>query len=187
MKLVDVLRRSVPFAAAMLVVVQTPPASAGGQGSQGSRVPGVVTPAADQAGSKPERRVQITFTKWANVVDGFTLLEGFTGGDVVGDLVGESLQTQLSYKGDIRRLEAVYGVQAGDRSFTALIRGGRTTNPGDAILDGVILAGWRTGAPVHVEFRVVPAPSATESGCEGAPAGRTCFEGTITVGRAPRR
>ena len=184
MKLLDVLGSSVPFAVAMLVIVQTPPADAEGQGS---RVPGVVTPAADQAGGSTERRVEITYTKWVNVVDGVNLLEGFTGGDIVGDFVGEVLQSQLSYNGDIRRLEAVYGVQAGAHSFTALIRGGRTNNPGDAILDGVILAGWRTGAPVHVEFRVVPAPSATESGCEGAPAGRTCFQGTIDVGRAPRR
>ena len=183
MKLVDVQHRIVPFAAAMLVLVQTPPTLAG---QQGSRVPGVVTPASKAADSRSSRPVEITFTKWVNVVDGFNLLEGFTGGDVVGDFTGESLQAQRSYNGEIQRIEATYGVLAGDRSFTALIRGGRTTNPGDAILDGVILAGWRTGAHVHVEFRVVPAPSPTESGCEGAPVGKTCFQGTIHVGRAPR-
>jgi hypothetical protein len=183
MKLMDVQRRVVPFAAAMLVVIQMPTTLAGGQGA---RVPGGVTPALEAAGTRSHRPVEITFTKWVNVVDGFNLLEGFTGGDIVGEFMGESLQSQRSYNGEIQRIEATYGVQAGDRSFTALIRGGRTTNPGDAILDGVILAGWRTGAPVHVEFRVVPAPSPTESGCEGAPAGKTCFQGTIQVGRAPR-
>ena len=131
--------------------------------------------------------VEITFTKWARVVGGITLLEGFAGGDVFGTFAGEVLQTQLSSDGAIRRIEAIYKVQAGDRSFTALIRGGRTNNPGDAILDGVILAGWRTGADVHVEFTVIPAPSPLDAGCYGAPAGLTCFEGTISVGRAPSK
>jgi hypothetical protein len=48
-----------------------------------------------------------------------------------------SLQSQLSYVGAIQRMEAIYQVVSGDRSFTAHIRGGRTTDPGDAILDGV--------------------------------------------------
>lgn len=58
-------------------------------------------------------------------------------------------------------------VQSGDHSFTALIRGGtretKTGQPaslsGAALLDGVVLTGWRT---------------------------RPCFQGTITVGRSPR-
>jgi hypothetical protein len=183
MTLVLVKRRIVLAAAAMLVLFQIPPTLAAGQGA---RVPGVVTPDSKAAGGRSRRPVEITYTKWVNVVDGFTLLEGFTGGDVVGDFTGEALQAQRSYNGEIQRIEATYQVLAGERSFTALIRGGRTTNPGDAILDGVILAGWRTGAPVHVEFRVVPAPSSTESGCEGAPAGITCFQGTIQVGLPPR-
>jgi hypothetical protein len=51
---------------------------------------------------------------------------------------------------------------------------------GAALLDGVILAGWRTGAPVHVAFDTIT------TGCFGAPAGKTCFVGTIHVGRVPR-
>jgi hypothetical protein len=120
------------------------------------------------------------------VVDGVTFLEGFTGGDAEGVFAGQVLRSQLSYDQRIVSLEAIYEVQAGPRSMSALIRGGRTNNPGDAILDGVILDGWRTGANVHVEFQRKPPPSPTESACEGAPAGLTCFEGTITVGRAPR-
>ena len=142
--------------------------------------PAVVAGQFDQA-----RPVEITYTKWVKVVGSVTLLEGFTGGEVAGTFAGEVLQTQLSSDGAIRRLEAVYEVQAGDQSFTALIRGGRTTNPGDAILDGVILAGWRTGAEVHVEFKVIPAPSPLDAACYGAPAGLTCFQGTISVGRVP--
>lgn len=135
--------------------------------------------------SDQARPVEITYTKWVRVVGGITLLEGFTGGDVAGTFAGEVLQSQLSVDGAIRRIEAVYEVQAGDQSFTALIRGGRTNDPGDAILDGVILAGWRTGATVHVEFKVIPAPSPLDPACYGVPAGLTCFQGTISVGRVP--
>ena len=84
------------------------------------------------------------------MVDGVTLLEGFTGGDVEGVFAGPVLRSQLSYDQRIVSLEAVYEVQAGPHSLTALIRGGRTNNPGDAILNGVVLDGWRTGANVHV-------------------------------------
>jgi len=63
--------------------------------------------------------------------------------------------------------------------FTALIRGGTNRATGTALLDGIVLAGWRTGAPVHVEFETVV-------GCMGATATTTCFEGTIQVGRVPK-
>jgi hypothetical protein len=142
-------------------------------------------PAAAAGQSDLAQPIEITFTKWVRVVDGFTLLEGFTDGDAVGTFAGQVLQSQMSYERHIVRLEAIYGVDAGDRSFVSLIRGGRTTDPGNAILDGVVLSGWRTGAPVHVEFHVIPAPSPTESGCFGAPAGLTCFQGVIRVGRVP--
>jgi hypothetical protein len=145
----------------------------------------LLTPAVGADQFNQAKPIEITYTKWVRVVGSITLLEGFTGGDVVGTFAGEVLETKLSFDGAIRRIEAVYEVQAGDQSFTALIHGGRTTNPGDAILDGVILAGWRTGAEVHVEFKVIPAPSPLDAACYGAPAGLTCFQGTISVGRVP--
>jgi len=72
----------------------------------------------------------------------------------------------------------------GDRSFTALIRGGQDA-AASGKLDGVILAGWRTGARVRVEFvRHVPfAP--TEFACPDAPINKVCFEGTLEIGSAP--
>ena len=70
---------------------------------------------------------------------------------------------------------------AGKHSFTALIRGGTSRDTGAAQLDGVILFGWRTGARVQVEFQTMPAPSPTESGCDGAPPGINCFQGTIHI------
>jgi len=128
------------------------------------------------------RPVDIAFTKWVTT---FPLMEGFWGGDLANKYVGEVLQRQVSVNpalNGIIRLEAIYEIQNGDRSFTALIRGGSNNVTGAAQLDGVVLAGWRTGARVHVEFDTFPATT----GCFGAPAGKTCFVGTIHVGRAPR-
>lgn len=78
----------------------------------------------------------------------------------------------------------MYEVVDGDRSFTALIRGGQNA-AGAAQFEGVILSGWRTGAPVHVEYQRYLAVAGTQS-CEGAPFNKTCFVGTIHVGRAPK-
>ena len=132
-------------------------------------------------GANADNPVDVTFTKW---VTAYPLMSGFTGGDAAGVFVGEVLQRQVSVNpglNSIVRLEAVYEVHAGDRSFTALIRGGTNNVTGAAVLDGVILAGWRTGAPVHVTFQTVPGAV----GCLGAPIGLTCFEGTIHVSRVP--
>jgi hypothetical protein len=120
--------------------------------------------------------VAITFTKWITVG---TDMAGFTGGDVPGVFVGEVLQRQVSHNGHVGRLEAMYEVQAneGDRSFTALIRGGSSLITGVGLLDGRILAGWRTGTQVHVEFQAM-------TNCAGAPPG-ACFQGTIFVEQAP--
>ena len=110
-------------------------------------------------------------------------MAGYWGGDPANAYVGEVLERQVSVNPamtSIIRLEAVYEIQNGDHSFTALIRGGTNNVTGAAQLDGIVLAGWRTGAPVHVEFDTLPA------GCPGAPAGRACFAGTIHVDRAPR-
>ena len=155
-------RRAAVLACAIALVLQVSPAMAGDQ--------------RDSANNS--RPVRITFTKW---IAGYPLMKGDTGGDIAGVFVGEVLQLQDSTNPDlnpIRRLEAIYEVQGGDRSFTALIRGGANRVTGAAVLDGVVLAGWRTGAPVHVEFDTI-------DGCFGAPAGDPCFVGTIDVGRAP--
>jgi len=143
------------------------------------------------AGSRDDhnRPVDVTFTKWGVTAPPlpapqppFGLLEGFAGDGPVGSYVGEVLWRQASLNGHVVGLTAMYEVVDGDRSFTALIRGG--SNPaGLGLLDGVILAGWRTGARVQVVFQ---RHLASEGGCAKAPAGKTCFEGTIYVGHAPR-
>lgn len=137
------------------------------------------------------RTVEIPFTKWITT---FPLMEGFWGDDLGNKWVGEVFERQVSQRqadncflpapncGRIVRLEAFYEVQNGDRSFTALIRGGTSGDTGAAVLDGTVLFGWRVGAPVHVEFQTIPGTT----GCVGAPLGANCFQGTIRVGRAPR-
>ena len=134
------------------------------------------------------RPVDITFTKWGAPPPAvpptpfFGLFEGFAGDGHLGSFVAEILWRQASVNGQVAGLEAMYEVVDGDRSFTALIRGGSNA-AGAGLLEGVILAGWRTGARVQVAFqRYLP----SQGGCVGAPIGKTCFEGTIRVGRAPR-
>ena len=147
--------------------------------------------------------LEITFTKWvtpppvvvlgtANIPEGRLLMAGSVDGDVPGGtFVGEVLQRQPSanpaFKAGIVRLEAIYEVHDanGDHQFTALIRGGTNQTTGAALLDGVVLAGRRTGAPVHVEFHTIPGIPGVV-GCVGAPAGANCLVGTIYVGRAPK-
>ena len=152
----------------------------------------------------PDRPVEVIFTKWRTVVlppsgvQTRALFKGIVDGDFgAGNLVAEVLGSQAStpctaldppctpgitpdtITGSIIALHAVYEVQAGEHSFTALIQGGRDGVTGAALLHGVILAGWRTGAQVHVEFQAIPGTI----GCVGAPIGVACFQGTIRVGR----
>ena len=139
-----------------------------------------ISPATAQDHPDDNRPVEVAFTKWVTTSP---LMEGYWGGDLANKFVGEIFQRQVSVNpalNGIIRLEAIYEVQDGDRSFTALIRGGTNNVTGAARLDGVVLAGWRTGAPVHVEFDTIPGTT----GCFGAPAGKSCFVGTIHVGRA---
>jgi hypothetical protein len=136
------------------------------------------------------RPVDITFTKWVATAPPppapqppFGLLEGFVDNGVVGSFVGEVLWRQASLNGHVVGLEAMYEVVDGDRSFTALIRGGQNA-AGAAQFDGVILAGWRAGARVQVVYQRYLAIAGMPS-CEGAPVNKTCFEGTIHIERAP--
>jgi hypothetical protein len=163
------------FSCAIALVLQISPALAGGQ--------------ADHKHSNEP--VDITFTKWGVPAPPlpapqppFGLFEGFSDDGPVGSFVAEVLWRQAALNGHVTGLEALYEVVDGDRSFSALIRGGQNSE-GAALLEGVILAGWRTGAPVRVEFqRYLAIPGA--SSCDGAPLNRNCFVGTIHVGHAPR-
>ena len=169
MNRIDLRRCVASFGTAAVLLLQIPPALAG----------------ESQAGTKGSATVEVTFTKW--ITTGLHMA-GETGGDVHGTFGGEVLQRIVSTNPTITQiiaLEAVYEVQAydGGHSFTALLRGGQTGDTeegglGSAILDGVILAGWRTGAHVRVEFQKI-------SSCAGKPAG-PCFQGTIAIGAAKK-
>lgn len=154
-----------------------------------------IAPVMAGSGDDPNRPVEVTFTKWVVPAPPppapqplFALLAGVTGGDTVGTFVGEVLWGQTSVNRHVRGLEAMYEVYAagGDRSFSALIRGGQD-QAGLGQLDGVILAGWRTGARIHVVFQRYPMTDAACVDAGDAPAGTAvCFVGTIHVGRAPQ-
>ena len=150
-----------------------------------------ISPALASDQDHNSRPVEITFTKWGVAAPPlpapqppYGLFEGFSGDGLLGSFNAEVLWRQPSLNGHVTGLEAMYEVVDGDRSFTALIRGGQNA-AGAALLEGVILAGWRTGAPVKVVFQRYGAIAGTPS-CAGAPLNKTCFEGTLYVGRAPR-
>jgi hypothetical protein len=152
-----------------MLLVQISPARAGG----------------DDERRRDHRRAEITFTKWLTTpTPTGALMAGFTGGDVEGDFAGEMLARQESVDHRVVRLEATYEVEAGGRSFVALIRGGMgqrvSSEPvslsGVGRLDGVVLSGGRAGAQVHVFFD-------TMYNCAGAPTTGKCFVGTITIER----
>jgi hypothetical protein len=146
--------------------------------------------ASDDNRNNHNRPVTISFTKWAAPPPAapptpfFGLFEGFSGDGLVGSFNAEILWRQASVNGHVAGLEAMYEVVDGDRSFTALIRGGSNA-AGLGLLEGVIMAGWRTGARVQVVFQRYLANPLMPS-CEGAPVNKNCFVGTIHVGRAPK-
>lgn len=183
------LRRFVSsFAAAAVLLLQITPALADADGAdrvaaQGARYPGLPVHA-DNARKMDSRTIKVTFTKWVTM--DFDMA-GNTGGGVPGVFAGEVLQRVVTTNPNIVpiiALEAVYEVQADNarHSFTALLRGGQTGDTpgrlGSAILNGVILAGWRTGGHVRVEFQKI-------STCSGKPAG-PCFQGTMYI-EAPKK
>jgi hypothetical protein len=157
---------------ALVLLLQIAPAVAGPAGGDGDK---------DSRGA-----VEMTYTKWITTPLPAALpwlMEGFVNDGPVGSFVGEVLErnvtTNPQLNPGITKLEAIYQVVDGKHSFTALVQGGTNNQSGAALLDGVVLAGWRTGARVHVEFQVL-------TNCLGAPQGR-CFEGTIRVQRAPEK
>ena len=145
--------RVVLFIVAILMPLQISPAAAGGAPKS----------------HDDHRRVDVTFTKWVTT---YPAMAGYTGGDIVGEFVGEVLDLKSGTL-PVISIEAIYTVEAGRHSFVALVKGGQNIETGAALLEGVVLGGWRTGAKVHVEFQ-------QESNCAGAPDG-DCFVGTIHI------
>jgi len=206
MKIIGVQSRISPFVIALVLLLQLSPVRAAGQPDgqrqiEGSRVPGMHVTGTETR-DRHGRPVEVTFTKWRTAVLSLPgvptryLFKGVVGGDLgAGDFVAEVLDREAStlctafdpactpgitprtITPSIFALHAIYEVQVGEHSFTALIRGGTNGATGVGLLDGVILAGWRTGAHVRVSFQ-------TMTNCAGAPAG-TCFQGVIRIERVP--
>ena len=171
MEKLRILSRVALFVSAMALVLQISPVGA------------------DGGGKHHGRRAEVTFTVW--VLNGGPFKAGFTGGDIEGALVGEIFENVPSRRvpSTTSRIEVIYEVQAGDRSFTALLQGGHNKPGGvvlgsNALLDGFILTGWRTGAQVHLEWVAMASPSVDCGYPAPAGAGPFCFVGTMTIERA---
>src|SRR5580704_7685013 len=93
---------------ASLFLLQISQALAGGQ----------LETAGDQ--DQDRRGVDVTFTKWITISPGYPQMAGFVGDEGAGSFSGEVLVAQTTADGSITRLEAVYEIHDGDRSFTAL-------------------------------------------------------------------
>ena len=136
--------------------------------------------------------VDITFTKWGgrtasagNSAAPFGLFEGFSDDGLVGSFVAEVLWRQASVNGHVAGLEALYEVVDGDRSFSAIIRGGserRGRGPARRRHPGRVAhrsAGARRVSAVSRDPRGVQLRGR-------AALNKNCFVGTIHVGRAPQ-
>lgn len=125
----------------------------------------------------PSRHV-LTFEKWITI---FPAMAGNVNG-VPGAFTGTVLQRVVSADGFIIHLVARYVIAEPKRdgpSFTAVVEGDQNLHTKTAVLRGFVTDGWRTGAPVLVNFDVLR-PCTVSS----APAGTiTCFRGTIRVGK----
>ena len=174
--------------------------------TQGTRFPGVPVPGTETVEHKRRGPVEVTFTKWRTAqippppaVTVRSLFAGIVAGDLgEGDFVGEVLDRKVStpctafepqctpgitpptITGSIVALHAIYEVQADEHSFTALIQGGTNGVTTAALLNGVVLAGWRTGAQVHVAFQTISTCTDRAGGTHGP-----CFQGTIRIEPAP--
>jgi len=148
---------------------------------------GAIGVRADRDGDH-HRRVEVTFTKWVLNGGAGPLMLGVTGGDAEGVFAGEVLGNVRSARvpSVVNRLEVIYEVQAGDRSFTALLYGGQykaggVPLGGVAHFSGIVLGGWRAGSPVRAEWVAMQGPVSCPAPPEGA--GALCFVGTITIER----
>jgi hypothetical protein len=95
---------------------------------------------------------QLTFTKSISDAANFTW-SGAVSGDVEGGLV-----TQLISKtgdGTIWHVEFDWIVSAGEKSFTARLRGILNNQTGKVVMNGTVSEGWLKGAQVHEEGQLV--------------------------------
>jgi hypothetical protein len=118
---------------------------------------------------------EVSFIKW------FTTAPTMTGNTSLGagTFAGTITKRIVFDNSVIVQLGAIYQVKdpSGDHSFTAVIEGMENLQTASAVLNGVVTAGWRVGAQVHVSFDIIrPCALATGPSAVG-----TCFQGTIRI------
>jgi hypothetical protein len=155
MKTVRIPTCAASFVIAIVLLLQSSPAAAGGP-----------------------RNVELTYTKWVTIAPGYPVMEGVVGGDVVGTFAGTVLKLKPIAHGQITCVEALYSAIAGPYTFTADIQGNENDTKGFVgapnTLNGTIIDGWLTGAQVHVHYVsfLCTQPNALDG---------LCYTGTIRI------
>jgi hypothetical protein len=133
-----------------------------------------IAAASAQTQNRKERAntLELTYTKW--FAPGFPNMVGVVGGDIAGQFGGAVLEARPGASGRFTRLKAIYIVVAPDpsRSLTIRVKGAQDNQSGTAELNGRVVDGWRTGARVHAQYKVIS--------CTQSP-DQTCFQGTISI------
>ena len=78
---------------------------------------------------------------------------GTVNGDVDGSLTTQLLTVHEA--GPILNVTFTWAVEAGEHSFTAVLKGTLNTLTGQVEMDGTIIDGWLVGAQVHEEGQLV--------------------------------
>src|SRR3954447_4029578 len=118
---------------------------------------------------------EFTFIKWFTTAPTMTGNTSFGAGTFAGTITKRIVFDNSV----IVQLGAIYQVTdpSGDHSFTAVIEGMENLQTASAVLNGIVTAGWRVGAQVHVTFEIIR-PCALAIGPSSI---GVCFQGTIRV------
>lgn len=134
----------------------------------------------DSDGDSRERcGKEVSFTKWYTTSPAMTGFTCYGANTYAGEILSRIPDGNFVY------LKARYEVTdpRGDRSFKAVIEGTLDNTTGKAVLNGVVIEGWKTGAPVYVTFqRIAPCAFAVGPSVPGV-----CFQGTIEIQKKGKR
>lgn len=128
-------------------------------------VAGAVGAAAAQAERSKPRPIVVTFEK--HLVDPVNLVfQGTTRGRVKGTLESRMVPGSLTIDGPIWTFTFDWIVTAKSqrKSFVARTTGTFDTNSGLVVMDGSVIDGWREGAAVHEEGRLIDPATFTFAG-----------------------
>ena len=153
-----------PFVIAILLLLNSSAAMAGGQhetGGDKGKFPG---------------HIEITFTKW---LADYPNMAGLVSGDAgAGHFVGKVLN--LEHTGTIDKIEALYHINGGAFQFTAHNYVTEDFRTGTAMIRGVVTDGPMKGAQVRGQFQQI-SPCGIFNAQKGD-GGDVCLQGTLTIG-----